>query len=78
MPHELHYLHDWTHRPSAVVQALSDAVFTLQSSDFTLMQINRRISTFSDTVAACERLYKQPIPTAYTRSGPVRSPKSRS
>ena len=41
----------------------------LAASDYKVMQINLRISTYSDTVAACERLYKQPIPTAYTRHG---------
>lgn len=49
------------------VQALSDAIAALAASDYKVMQINLRISTYSDTVAACERLYKQPIPTAYTR-----------
>ena len=48
-------------------QALSDATAALAASDYKIMQINLRISTYSDTVAACERLYKQPIPTAYTR-----------
>jgi len=50
-------------------QALSDATAALAASDYKIMQINLRISTYSDTVAACERLYKQPIPTAYTRHG---------
>lgn len=67
LPHELHYLHSYEHRPSAVVQALSDAMSELQASEYYLMQISLRISLYSDTVAACERLYKQPIPTAYTR-----------
>ena len=51
----------------SAVQALSDATAALSASDFKFVQINDRISTYSDTVAACERLYKQPIPTAYTR-----------
>ena len=69
LPHELRYLLSWENRPSAVVQALSDATFELQTSDHCRMQINARISQFIDTVAACELLYKQPIPTEYTRRG---------
>ena len=52
------------------VQALSDATAKLAASDYKVMQINLRISTYSDTIAACERLYKQPIPTGVHQACP--------
>lgn len=66
-PDELHYLHQASHRPDAVSQALSEAVVALSDSEYKVVAINVRISQYNDSVAACERLYKQPIPIAYTR-----------
>lgn len=67
LPYELEFLHDCSHRPSVVGQALSDAVNSLDTHPFKALAINKRISQFYDIVAGCERLYRQPIPSGYTR-----------
>lgn len=67
LPHELDILHRCSHRPSITGQALSDAINALNTHPFKALTINTRVSQYYHIVAACERLYKQPIPSGYTR-----------
>lgn len=67
LPHELQYLHDCKHRPNAVCQALSDAVNALDCHPYKSMQINKQVSELMQMTGGMERLYRQPIPSSYTR-----------
>lgn len=48
-------------------QVLTEAVKALRVTDYQRVTIDTEISTFHLNLAACERLYAQPIPIAYTR-----------
>ena len=46
---------------------LTEAVKALRVTDYQRVTIDTEISNFHLNLAACERLYSQPIPIAYTR-----------
>ena len=49
------------------MQVLTNAVKALHVADYQRVTIDNEISDFHVNLAACERLYSQPIPVAYTR-----------
>ncbi|CAL8460788.1 g319 [Coccomyxa elongata] len=67
LPHELAWLHKQPHFPVATTQVLSAAVRLLEIPDFQKVTIDQEISNYHVNLAACERLFGQPIPIAYTR-----------
>ena len=48
-------------------QVLSEAVRQLHVTDYQRVTIDQQIVTYHGNVAACERLYTQPLPVAYLR-----------
>jgi predicted membrane chloride channel (bestrophin family) len=74
LPHELAWLQKQQHMPVAASQALTDAVRRLSVPEFERVTIDSDISQFHSNLAACERLYGQPIPIAYTRHTSRQSP----
>lgn len=53
--------------PDALLQVLTEAVRALRVPDYQRVMIDTEISNFHVNLAACERLFSQPIPVAYTR-----------
>ena len=52
---------------AACCQVLSEAVRQLHVTDYQMVIIDQQIVTYHGNVAACERLYSQPLPVAYLR-----------
>ena len=50
-----------------VFQVLTEAVKALRVPDYQRVTIDMEITNFHYNLAACERLFSQPIPIAYTR-----------
>ena len=48
-------------------QVLTEAVKALRVPDYQRVTIDMEITNFHYNLAACERLFSQPIPIAYTR-----------
>ena len=48
-------------------QVLTEAVKALRVAEYQRVTIDTEISNFHVNLAACERLFSQPIPVAYTR-----------
>ncbi|CAL5219186.1 g972 [Coccomyxa viridis] len=67
LPHEIEWLEKQQHRPNAATQVLTEAVKALRVSDYQRVMIDSEITNFHLNLAACERLFSQPIPVAYTR-----------
>eukprot|EP00639_Heterosigma_akashiwo_P033807 CAMPEP_0194743920 /NCGR_PEP_ID=MMETSP0296-20130528/100575_1 /TAXON_ID=39354 /ORGANISM="Heterosigma akashiwo, Strain CCMP2393" /LENGTH=449 /DNA_ID=CAMNT_0039655995 /DNA_START=201 /DNA_END=1550 /DNA_ORIENTATION=+ len=56
-----------THRPCAVIQDLSAIVRGLRLADMQRQALDAQVSAMCDTVGACERIFKTPLPLVYTR-----------
>ena len=50
-----------------VAAVLTQLVASANLSDMLQTSLDAQIAKYVDGVAACERLFKQPIPSAYTR-----------
>lgn len=66
-PHELENIMSAKHRPNYVLQVMSEAIAQCQVSEWEQMTMDGNVTTFHDNVGACERIFKTPIPLAYTR-----------
>lgn len=69
-PGELNWLGAQQHVPAAVSCILSaklQALAASRSVPFKQLASEEQLTLYNQTVAACERLAKQPIPIAYTR-----------
>jgi putative membrane protein len=55
------------HRPNYVLQVISELIAQCQVPDWEKVSMDDNITQFHDSVGTCERLFKTPIPLAYTR-----------
>ena len=56
-----------THRPNYVLQVISELIEQCEVPDWEKVRMDENITQFHDSVGTCERLFKTPIPLAYTR-----------
>lgn len=56
-----------SHRPNHVSQIMSELVYSTNIRDMERSSMDANITQLHDTVGACERLFKTPIPLSYTR-----------
>jgi len=66
-PSELESVLSSTHRPNYVLQVMSELISQCQISQWEQITMDDNVTTFHDNVGACERIFKTPIPLAYTR-----------
>nr|PNR63179.1 hypothetical protein PHYPA_001604 [Physcomitrium patens] len=66
-PTELELVLSSKHRPNYVMQVMSELIKQCKVSEWESMSMDRNLTQFHDNVGACERLFKTPIPVAYTR-----------
>lgn len=66
-PSELDCVMSCKHRPNHVLQVMSELISQCQISQWQEIAMDENITTFHDNVGSCERLFKTPIPLAYTR-----------
>ena len=55
------------HRPNYVLQIMSELVYSTSMSEMERASMDRNLTQFHDSVGACERIFKTPIPLSYTR-----------
>lgn len=55
------------HRPNYILQVMSELISQCQISQWEKITMDKNITAFHDNVGACERIFKTPIPLAYTR-----------
>lgn len=66
-PREVELVLKSSHRPNYVLHVMSDTIKHCRISKWESKSMDRNITQFHDNVGACERLFKTPIPVAYTR-----------
>jgi len=66
-PSELENIMSAKHRPNYILQVMSESIAQCQISEWEQITMDANITTFHDNVGACERIFKTPIPLAYTR-----------
>ncbi|GIL84971.1 hypothetical protein Vretimale_9823 [Volvox reticuliferus] len=67
-PHqELDWVLGWTHRPNAAAHVLATAVTEGRLDTNREKLLMELVDTYIDCVGKCERIFKTPIPAAYTR-----------
>lgn len=66
-PSELDCVMSSKHRPNYVLQVLSELISQCQISQWEKITMDENITAYHDNVGACERIFKTPIPLAYTR-----------
>ena len=54
---------------NSVCQVMTEILRSMHLTSMQLVTMDEQITAMNAVVAACERLYKQPIPVAYTRYG---------
>lgn len=54
-------------RPIYILQVLSAVISQCEVPEFERVQMDTNLTQFHDNVGACERIFKTPIPVAYTR-----------
>lgn len=64
---ELHWLLQGMHKPNRAVQVLSLTVMQANVPPIQRAALDEQLTTFVNTVGACERIQKTPIPLPYTR-----------
>eukprot|EP00198_Chlamydomonas_reinhardtii_P012718 XP_001702055.1 predicted protein [Chlamydomonas reinhardtii] len=67
MPQELEWVLGWTHRPNAAATVIVNAVAAAKLDTNRELVLMELINLFIDNVGKCERIFKTPIPAAYTR-----------
>ncbi|DBB06208.1 TPA: hypothetical protein ACH3X3_009754 [Trebouxia sp. C0006] len=67
LPHELAYIVSVKHPPNMAATVLTQLVASANLPEMLQISVDKQIVQYIDSVAACERLQKQPIPVAYTR-----------
>ncbi|KAG2434369.1 hypothetical protein HYH02_012384 [Chlamydomonas schloesseri] len=67
MPQELEWVLGWTHRPNAAATVLVNTVSAAKLDTNRELIMMELINLFIDNVGKCERIFKTPIPAAYTR-----------
>lgn len=55
------------HRPNYINQVLSLLISQCQITQWEKITMDKNVTVFHDNVGACERIFKTPIPLAYTR-----------
>ncbi|KAG0612148.1 hypothetical protein M758_6G005800 [Ceratodon purpureus] len=66
-PQEVDSILGSDHRPNYVLQLLAHILKQCHVSEWERLSMDRNITQFHDNVGACERIFKTPIPVAYTR-----------
>lgn len=66
-PLELDSVMRYSHRPNYVLQVISELIKKCQLSEIESFAMDKNVTQFHDNVGACERIFKTPIPVAYTR-----------
>ncbi|KAG2494372.1 hypothetical protein HYH03_007429 [Edaphochlamys debaryana] len=67
LPQELDWVLGWTHRPNAAAHVLGSSVVEGKLDTNRELVLMELVNTFIDCVGKCERIFKTPIPAAYTR-----------
>lgn len=67
LPHELAYISTVKHAPDTAATVLTQLIASAGLPNMLQISVDEQIVRYVDSVAACERLQKQPIPVAYTR-----------
>ncbi|GFR51462.1 hypothetical protein Agub_g13871 [Astrephomene gubernaculifera] len=67
LPQELDWVLGWTHRPNGAAHVLATAVAEGGLDTNREQILMELVNTFIDCVGKCERIFKTPIPAAYTR-----------
>ncbi|KAG2429749.1 hypothetical protein HXX76_010533 [Chlamydomonas incerta] len=67
MPQELEWVLGWTHRPNAAATVMVNTVSAAKLDTNRELIMMELINLFIDNVGKCERIFKTPIPAAYTR-----------
>ncbi|KAL3157166.1 hypothetical protein ABBQ38_001406 [Trebouxia sp. C0009 RCD-2024] len=67
LPHELDYIASVMNPPVMAATVLTQLVAAANLPDMLQISLDGQIAKYVDSVGACERLNKQPIPLAYTR-----------
>lgn len=65
-PQEIEAIMSVQHRTNYVLQVLSELIHQCNITQFEKITIDENITTFHDTIGGCERIFKTPIPVAYT------------
>lgn len=66
-PRELESVMASAHKPNHVVQIMSELTNHCHISGWDKINMDENITQFHDNIGTCERLFKTPIPVAYTR-----------
>lgn len=67
LQHELAYMISVKHPPNMAATVLTQLIASANLPEMLQISVDKQIVQYIDSVAACERLQKQPIPVAYTR-----------
>ena len=67
LSHELDYIASVHNPPVMAATVLTQLVAAAHLPDMLQISLDGQIAKYVDSVGACERLNKQPIPVAYTR-----------
>ncbi|DBA68356.1 TPA: hypothetical protein ACH3X2_013665 [Trebouxia sp. C0005] len=67
LSHELAYMISVKHPPNMAATVLTQLIASANLPEMLQISVDKQIVQYIDSVAACERLQKQPIPVAYTR-----------
>ena len=65
-PQELESVMASAHKPNHVVQIMSELMTHCHISEWDKLNMDDNITQFHDNIGTCERLFKTPIPVAYT------------
>lgn len=65
-PRELESVMASAHKPNHVVQIMSELMTHCHISGWDKINMDENITQFHDNIGTCERLFKTPIPVAYT------------
>ena len=67
LPHELAWICGVQHPPVMAATVLTQLIAAAKLPQMLQVTVDQQLVQYVDSVAACERLQKQPIPVAYTR-----------
>lgn len=67
LPHELAWICGVQHPPVMAATVLTQLIAAAKLPQMLQITVDQQLVQYVDSVAACERLQKQPIPVAYTR-----------
>lgn len=66
-PGEVECVLNSQHRPNYVLQVMAEVITKCEVNPWEKIRMDDNLTQFHDNVGACERIFKTPIPLAYTR-----------